>query len=288
MPNRLSPKTGVLYVIATPIGNLEDMTPRAVRVLAEVDLIAAEDTRHSGRLLQHFGIGTRMVSLHEYNERVKTEELMELLRAGRRVALISDAGTPLVNDPGLPLVRAAQAAGVPVVPIPGACAAIAALSVSGLPTDRFVFEGFPPARATARRAYFDRCRQETRTLIFYESPHRIKESLADMAAVLGPARPAMFGRELTKQFETLRRGTLAELMQWVTDDPDQQRGEIVLVVSGAEQAAPEIDTEAERVLSILLKELPVKQATALAADITGIKKNALYRRALSLAQDNEE
>lgn len=285
MPSRSSPKTGVLYVVATPIGNLEDMTPRAVRVLAEAALIAAEDTRHSAKLSQHFGIGTRMVSLHDYNERAQAEKLVQRLRAGEQLALISDAGTPLISDPGILLVRMAQEADIPVVPVPGACAAIAALSVSGLPTDHFVFEGFPPARAAARQAYFERCRHEPRTLVFYETPHRIKESLADMAAVFGAQRPALFARELTKQFETLRRGALAELAQWVAHDSDQQRGEIVVVVQGAEEQAQEIGTAAEDVLRVLLKELPVKQAAALAADITGAKKNALYRRALELAQD---
>ncbi len=274
---------GVLYVVATPIGNLQDMTPRAVETLARTDLIAAEDTRHSGKLLQHFGIGTKTVSLHDYNERDKVEELIAFMQDGDSLALISDAGTPLISDPGFNLVRAARVAGITVTPIPGACAAVAALSAAGLPSDRFAFEGFPPAKSAARRVLFERCRREPRTLIFYESPHRIQECLSDMAAVFGGERQAAFARELTKQFETIRAGTLTQLLDWLRADPNQQRGEIVVLVHG--QAAEEdriIDAEAERVLRILLAELPVKQAAGLAAQITGVKKNRLYQHALRL------
>jgi len=277
----VSNQTGILYVVATPIGNLEDLAPRAQRVLGEVDLIAAEDTRHSGRLLQHFGIRTPVTPFHEHNERDKAAELVALLRQGKRLALVSDAGTPLVSDPGYRLVRAAHAAGARVVPVPGACAAIAALSASGLPSDRFAFEGFPPAKGAARRAWLDRLAHEPRTLIFYESPHRIVESLRDMAAVFGAAREAVYARELTKQFETVRHATLGELAAWVAADDKQQLGEIVVLVHGvvahADSAAGE---EAQRVLRLLLRELPVSQAAALAADITGRKKNELYELAL--------
>ena len=229
----MSNKPGILFVVATPIGNLEDLSPRAARVLAEADLIAAEDTRHSARLMQHFGIGTPMTALHEHNERAKVAELMLWLGSGRSLALISDAGTPLVSDPGFNLVRAAHTEGITVVPVPGPCAAIAALSASGLPPDRFIFEGFPPAKSTARTAFFNGLRQEPRTLIFYESTHRILESLKDMAASFGPERHAVMGRELTKQFETLHSAPLAELCAWLEADKDQQRGEMVILVAGA-------------------------------------------------------
>ncbi len=277
---------GVLYMVATPIGNLEDMTPRAARILSEVDLIAAEDTRHSGKLLRHFGIGTKTVAVHEHNEREQVPKLIELLKDNKSIAFITDAGTPLVSDPGYLLVRAARQAGICVVPVPGACAAIAALSASGLPSDRFVYEGFPPPKSVARCAAFERLHSEARTLIFYESPHRILECLKDMAEVFGAEREAALARELTKQFETIRSGTLTELLEWTQRDPDQQLGEFVILVHGALRAEQEaVDTEAERILKILLEELPVSQAAALAARITGLKKNRLYEYALSLKGD---
>jgi 16S rRNA (cytidine1402-2'-O)-methyltransferase len=274
---------GTLYVVATPIGNLEDMTPRALRVLSEADLIAAEDTRHSGKLLRHFGIGTKTEAIHEHNERSQVPRLVEILKDGKSIAFITDAGTPLVSDPGFHLVRAARQAGIRVVPVPGACAAIAALSAAGLPSDRFVFEGFPPARSAARRAVFDKLREESRTLIFYESPHRILESLKDMSEVFGPGREAVLARELTKQFETLRAGGLEELLEWVGRDANQQLGEFVILIHGVPRAEREVvDEAAERVLRVLLEELPVSQAAALAARITGLKKNKLYEYALAL------
>ncbi len=285
----MSNNSGVLYVVATPIGNLEDMTARAVRVLSEVAVIAAEDTRHSARLLDHFGINTKMQSLHEHNEAAQTAGLLGLLRQGKSVALISDAGTPLVSDPGFRLVQAARAAGLRVAPVPGACAAIAALSVAGLPTDRFVFEGFPPPKPAARRAAFAALRDETRTVIFYETPHRLAESLQDLRDVFGPERPAVLARELTKQFETVRAAPLGELAAWVAGDANQQRGESVLLVRGAPPAEERgLDAEAERILRILLDELPVKQAAALAAAITGLKKNQLYQCALGLKGEPEK
>ena len=277
---------GTLYVVATPIGNLEDMTPRAIRVLSEVDLIAAEDTRHSGKLLKHFGIDTKTEAIHEHNERSQVPKLIEILQAGKSIAFITDAGTPLVSDPGFHLVRSARQAGLTVIPVPGACAAIAALSAAGLPSDRFVFEGFPPAKSAARRAVFEKLREEARTLIFYESPHRILESLEEMTEIFGPEREAVLARELTKQFETVRSGTLTELSEWVKRDPHQQLGEFVILIHGVPRAEREaVDEEAERILRILLEGLPVSKAAALAAKITGLKKNRLYEYALSFKQE---
>jgi 16S rRNA (cytidine1402-2'-O)-methyltransferase len=279
----VSNQAGALYVVATPIGNLEDLSPRAQRVLAEVDLVAAEDTRHSGKLLRHFGILTPVTAFHEHNEREKAAELVDYIRKGKRVALVSDAGTPLVSDPGYRLVRAAHEAGIAVVPLPGPCAAITALSASGLPSDRFAFEGFPPAKSVARRAWLERLAHEPRTLIFYESPHRIEESLADMAAVFGAEREAVYARELTKQFETIRHAALGEIAAWVGAERQQQVGEIVVLVHGASAAEDsEANAEGERVLRILLAELPVRQAAALAAEISGRRKNELYELALKI------
>lgn len=275
--------SGVLYVVATPIGNLQDWSPRAVATLKAASVVAAEDTRHSGRLLQHYDITTRLLALHDHNESARTETLVAQLQAGEDIALISDAGTPLISDPGYRLVAAVQAAGLRVVPVPGACAAIAALSAAGIPSDRFIFEGFLPAKAVARRERLRVLAAETRTLIFYEAPHRIVECLADMAAVIGAERRIVLAREITKTFETIRQLPLQAMSDWVQADADQQRGEIVLVLEGAPDVTGEADwREADRVLAILMQELPLKQAAALAADITGLKKNALYERALQL------
>ncbi|MHB8346945.1 MAG: 16S rRNA (cytidine(1402)-2'-O)-methyltransferase [Acidiferrobacterales bacterium] len=284
----MSNKPGVLYVVATPIGNLEDMSPRAVRVLSEADLIAAEDTRHSGTLLRHFRIERPLIAVHEHNERMKTHELLRRLGAGQSIALISDAGTPLISDPGFNLVRAALAGGIPVVPIPGPCAAVAALSASGLPSDRFAFEGFPPAKTAARRAKFEELRTDPRTLVFYESAHRIADSLADMAAVFGRDRAGVLTRELSKQFETVRNAPLGELSDWVRSDSNQQRGEMVVLVHGLpHEATQNIDAHADRVMRVLLAALPLKQAAALGAEITGLKKNLLYAHGLDLAHSAE-
>lgn len=274
---------GVLYVVATPIGNLDDWSLRAQATLKRVALIAAEDTRHSLRLLQHFDISTRLVPLHEHNESGRVEALLAGLEQGQDLALISDAGTPLISDPGYRLVAAAQAGGYSVVPVPGACAAIVALSAAGLASDRFIFEGFLPAKAGARQQRLQELVGETRTLIFYEAPHRIAECLADMAAVFGAERRGVLARELTKTFETIRQLPMGELAAWVAADANQQRGEIVLVVEGAPAVVGEAaEREAERLLAVLVKELPVKQAAALAAEFTGLKKNVLYEKALVL------
>lgn len=269
----------VLYVVATPIGNLGDMVPRAVDVLQSVTLIAAEDTRHSRRLLDHFAIATRCVSYHDHSSMAEQAAVLDALRAGHSVALISDAGTPLISDPGYRLVDSALRAGFRVVPIPGPCAAIAALSVAGLPTDRFVFEGFLPAKAVARSQRLAELSRETRTLVFYEAPHRLLETLQAMCAAFGDARGAVLARELTKLHETIRRASLAELCDWVAADANQQRGECVLLVRGHVAAEGE-DADSERVLRTLLEELPLKQAAALAAKLTGRKKNELYELAL--------
>mgnify|MGYP003148640899 FL=1 len=273
---------GTLYVVATPIGNLEDISARALRVLSEVTLIAAEDTRHSSRLLQHFGITTPLAACHEHNERDEGGRFIRRLLAGDDVALISDAGTPLISDPGYHLVRQSRAVGVRVVPLPGACALIAALCAAGLPSDRFIFEGFLPAKQVARLARLEHLRDEPRTLIFYEAPHRILAALADLEAVFGPDRLAVLGRELTKTFETLKGLPLGELRAWVESDTNQQRGECVLVVGGwqAPNEDDTVDANARRVLSLLLAELPVKRAAALASEITGVRKNLLYQLAL--------
>lgn len=282
-----SNSTGTLYVVATPIGNLEDISARALRVLGEVALIAAEDTRHSSRLLQHFGIVTPLAACHEHNEREEGSRFLARLQAGEDVALVSDAGTPLISDPGYHLVRQARAAGIRVVPVPGACALIAALSAAGLPSDRFIFEGFLPAKVAARRTRLELLKEEPRTLIFYEAPHRILECLVDLADVFGADRPALLGRELTKTFETLQGMPLGELQAWVAADANQQRGECVLVVAGwqAPQGEGAVNAEAVRVLDLLLGELPVKRAAALAAEITGVRKNLLYQLALERKTD---
>jgi len=273
---------GALYVVATPIGNLADMSPRAIAVLQGVTRIAAEDTRHSRPLLRHFGIQTPLFALHEHNERTITDQLIRLLASGDSLALISDAGTPMISDPGFHLVRAARAEGMRVIPIPGPCAAVCALSAAGLPSDRFVFEGFLPSKSGARQQRLERLVDESRTLIFYESSHRIVAALADMVLILGKTRHAVIARELTKQFETIRGGGLGVLSEWVSNDPDQQRGEFVVLVQGAEMATRADDLEEERVLGILLESLSVSQAVALAAQITGGKRNRLYALAQTL------
>ena len=276
-------KVGNLYVVATPIGNLADMVPRALAVLQQVNWIAAEDTRHSGRLLDHFGIDTPMIPYHDHSDTRQSQRLLDLLVQGSDIALISDAGTPLISDPGYRLVRDARALGVGIIPVPGPCAAIVALSAAGLPSDRFAFEGFLPAKSRQRRKVLESLQSETRTLIFYEAPHRVLVSLEDMATLFGHGREALLARELTKAHETLIFAPLEVLIERVREDGNQQRGEIVVIVRGAETALGAYDdAEAVRILSLLMAELPLKQAAALAAKITGGSKNDLYQRALAL------
>ncbi len=268
-----------LYIVPTPIGNLADITQRALDVLNNVDLIAAEDTRHTGKLLSHFNINTRTYALHDHNEQQKAQFLAEKVLAGESIALVSDAGTPLISDPGYHLVTKCRQAGVKVIPLPGACAVITALSASGLPSDRFSFEGFLPAKSKGRKDRLLEIAQAERTCIFYESPHRIMESLADMLAVLGPDREVVLARELTKTFETIHGAPLAELIAWIEQDDNRKRGEMVLLIHGyrAEKQADALPEDALRCLTILVKELPLKKAAALVAEIHNLKKNALYK-----------
>jgi 16S rRNA (cytidine1402-2'-O)-methyltransferase len=267
---------GTLYIVATPIGNRDDITPRAVQVLRNVSVIAAEDTRHSRPLLIHHNIATPLMTVHDHNERDALADVIGRLQGGADVALISDAGTPLISDPGFRLVRAVRAEGLKVVPLPGPCAAIAALSVAGLPSDRFVFEGFLPAKASARRARLQALAGETRTLIFYESGHRIVECLQDMRAAFGDGRDAVLARELTKIYETVIGEPLAALAERVVADTDQQRGECVLLIAGAPEDADAALAEGMRVFAILREELPASRAAKLAAAITGAARKALY------------
>jgi len=268
--------TGSLYIVATPIGNLADITLRALEVLKSVNLIAAEDTRNTGRLLSHYEIGTRCVAVHDHNEQQKIAWLEQQLLDGKNIALVSDAGTPLINDPGYHLVSAFRAKGYSVVPIPGACAAITALSVAGLATDRFLYEGFLPAKTKARQERLNELRQEPRTVVFYESPHRILDSLADIVTCLGAERELVLARELTKTFETIQSLPTQQLLDWVKADPNQQKGEMVLMVAGYQKAQQQLPVEALDTLKLLQVELPLKKAAALTAKIYGLKKNALY------------
>lgn len=281
MPTLTPTTAGVLHVVATPIGNRDDISARALATLRTVDLIAAEDTRHSRPLLDYYGINTPLVSLHEHNERARVPQLIAELDAGRSIALISDAGTPLVSDPGFHLVRGARAAGIRVVPVPGACSVVAALAAAGLPSDRFVFEGFLPAKPAARRSRLSALLAESRTLVFFESSHRIADTLAEMAATFGPERPAAIARELTKLYEEIQSDTLQNLNLWLAADANHSRGEFVVLVQGAPETATDT-TEAQRILAALLTELPPARAAAVAARLTGWKKNALYTLALTL------
>lgn len=268
--------TATLYVVATPIGNLGDLSPRAQETLRAVAAICAEDTRHTRQLLAHFGIDTPLLALHEHNEKALAERLVARLAAGESLALVSDAGTPLISDPGFRLVRAARAAGLRVSPVPGSCAAIAALSVAGLPSDRFVFEGFLPAKAAARRARLSALAAETRTLVFYESAHRIEQTLADLATAFDGARHVALARELTKLFETVLNGTLADLLARVQGDADQRRGEFVLIVEGAGDDADARLAEGRRLYARLGEHLPPSAAARLAAELSGAPRKALY------------
>ncbi len=274
---------GILYCVATPIGNLEDITARALRILAEVSKVYAEDTRVTRRMFTHFGIQNTLESLHDHNETSRVAQIQRELAEGMNVALVSDAGTPLISDPGYKLVNALGAAGCKIVPVPGASALIAALSVAGLPTDRFAFEGFLPAKSVSRRKLLTGLEAESRTLVFYESSHRIADLLEDMLAVFGGERQIVVLRELTKLYESIYRGTATEILQHMAADSDRSRGEFVVVVAGKvcdESADALAVLNADKVLAVLLEVLPVKQAAAVAARLTGLPKNQLYRQAL--------
>lgn len=279
----MSHSPGVLYIVATPIGNLADITYRAIEVLGKVDLIAAEDTRHSKKLLAHYGINAPMMAFHEHNERERSSEMVALLQSGSQIALISDAGTPLISDPGYQLVAAVRAAGLQVISVPGASAVIAALSIAGLPTDRFCFEGFLPAKKAAREKQLLALQDEPRTMVLYEAPHRIQAALASICEVLGAERRMVLMRELTKLYETTRAGTCAELCDWLEQNPVQQKGEYVVVIAGAApKAAPAFQLDSDTLLAILLEKMSVKDAAGMAARLTGETKNGLYQRALAL------
>ncbi len=273
-----------LFVVATPIGHLDDMSYRAIDVLKSVSLIAAEDTRTSAQLMKHFNISTPLTACHEHNESNKIDILIQKLLNGEDMALISDAGTPLISDPGFKLVRAAQANGIRVIPVPGSCAAIAALSAVGLPSDRFSFQGFLASKQSQRLQQLEKLKDETQTLIFYEAPHRILDSVKDMAAVFGADRPVGFAREITKTFETIKKMALGELVEFIAADHHQQKGEIVLVVGGASEEKDIEQEKLDQLLQRLLQDLSVKAASQLAADLTGIKKKIAYQRALELSQ----
>lgn len=280
-----SVQSGILYIVATPLGNLQDISNRAIEVLSTVDFIAAEDTRHSQRLLELLGIHkkVRWVALYDHNERAESAIILGRIQKGENAALISDAGTPLISDPGYALVRMAHEAGIKVTPIPGACALIAALSASGLATDRFCFEGFLPPKAHAREKRLQEEAEETRTLIFYEAPHRIVETLKTMIQIWGGEREATVARELTKAYEVIKHATLSTLLEWVESDPNQTRGEIVLLVKGATRSEKsDLPPEALQTLSILMTELSLKQSVELTAKICGLRKRLLYAHALAM------
>lgn len=276
---------GQLFIVATPIGNLADMTPRAIDCLKSVALIACEDTRNSAKLLNHFNIYTKTWAYHDYNADVQTPKLIELLQQGQHIALISDAGTPLISDPGYRLVKACHQANIKVSPIVGACAGIAGLSVAGLPSDQFYFYGFLSAKTQQRQNQLNDLKNLPVTLIFYEAPHRILACLTDMIAIFGAERAVTFCREISKTFETIHHTTLAKLLEFIHQDSNQQKGEMVLIVAGANKSY-DLDNQYDDLLKRLLQDLSVKKAVQLASDITGAKKNKLYQRALILEKLN--
>lgn len=275
--------TGILYIVATPIGNLQDITQRALDTFAQVDLIAAEDTRHSGLLLSHYGIKKPFFALHDHNEQEKAHILVEKLKQGSNIALISDAGTPLISDPGFHLVRQCREARIRVVPLPGACAAITALCASGIASDRFCFEGFLPAKSKARRDKLENIAEEDRTLIFYESTHRILDTLEDMQLVLGEERYIVLSREITKTWETITGNRIKNLREWLLEDLNRTKGEMVLIVEGKPKSDnnDEISPQAVKALELIAEELPLKKAAAIVAELYGYKKNALYQFGLA-------
>lgn len=273
---------GTLYIVATPIGNLADISQRALDILSSVDIIACEDTRHTKKLLSAFSISNKTLSLHDHNERQKQEYVASLLQAGQNIALVSDAGTPLISDPGFHLVRHCRSLGLAVSPVPGACAAISALSVAGLPTDRFSFEGFLPSKSGARKSVLQSLEHEPRTMIFYDAPRRAIDTVKDIVETLGGARYVVIARELTKTFETIYSDSAENLLTWLEQDANQLKGEMVLIIEGHKADINEIPPQAISTLKLLLTEMKPKKACAIAAEIHGIKKNALYDIALSL------
>ena len=274
---------GELYLVATPIGDMTDIAPRALDILSTVDIVAVEDKRRSSRLFSHFGIKTPMISYHDHSAEKQVKKIIDELLCGKSVALISDAGTPLISDPGYKLVNAAKDKSIKVSPVPGPCALIAAISASGLPSDRFIFEGFLPSKSIPRITKIQNISADSRTIIFYEAPHRILETLIDMIKVIGPSRKIVLARELTKTYETFISGTLESVLQIIEKDLNQQKGEIVIVLAGADSSEKKIETQdSKRILSVLLEELPLKQAVSLGSKITGIQKNIFYKLALDL------
>jgi 16S rRNA (cytidine1402-2'-O)-methyltransferase len=278
----ISIKAGTLYIVATPIGNLNDISPRALSILKLVDIIACEDTRHTGKLLSAYSIKNKTLSMHDHNERQRQEYIATLLQEGKSIALVSDAGTPLISDPGFHLVRHCRSLGLSVSPVPGACAAISALSVAGLPTDRFSFEGFLPSKSGARQTVLTALADEQRTMVFYDAPRRAIDTVKDIVQTLGEERYVVIARELTKTFETVHSDTAINLQTWLEEDPNQLKGEMVLIIEGYKAQKDEISAEVINTLKLLLAEMKPKKACAIAAEIYGVKKNALYEIALSL------
>ena len=278
--------SGTLYIVATPIGNLGDISQRAIDILSQVDVIACEDTRHTQRLLTAFAIKNKTLSLHDHNERQRQDQIALMLQDGKSIALVSDAGTPLISDPGFHLVRHCRQLGLSVSPIPGACAAIAALSSAGLPTDRFTFEGFLPSKSGARQAKLNDLSEEPRTMVFYDAPRRAIDTISDIVKTLGGQRYVVIARELTKTFETIHSDSAENLLTWLSQDSNQLKGEMVLIIEGHKSLIDDIPLQVAATLKLLIDELPPKKACAIAAQIYGVKKNTLYELALSLK--NEE
>lgn len=280
----MTTETGQLYIVATPIGNLADISQRALDILARVDWIAAEDTRHSSRLLQHYGIQSKLLALHDHNEKQRAASLLDKLQQGQSIALISDAGTPLISDPGYSLVRHCQQAGVQVVPVPGACALIAALSAAGLPTDQFLFIGFLAAKQQQRLNQLQAIPAGVGTVVCYETARRVQDTLQDLQQLFGPERELVLAKELTKTFEHFARGTANEILQWLQEDPKRCQGEMVLMIAPVAKTDSDVSDTALKTLQLLMAELPLKKAAALTAEIHGLKKNALYQHGLNLQQ----
>ncbi|QBY04807.1 16S rRNA (cytidine(1402)-2'-O)-methyltransferase [Thalassotalea sp. HSM 43] len=280
--NQFTVNSGTLYVVSTPIGNLFDITQRAIDVLSQVDVIACEDTRHTNKLLTAFNIKNKTMSLHDHNERQRQEQIANMLQQGQSIALVSDAGTPLISDPGFHIVRHLRRENLAVVPVPGACAAIAALSVSGLATDRFSFEGFLPSKSTARQSVLAKLAEESRTMVFYDAPRRAIDTVADIVSQLGGARQIVIARELTKTFETVHADSAENMLAWLQQDANQLKGEMVLIIEGKPRDPDAIPPEAIATLKLLVAEMKPKKACAIAAEIHGVKKNALYQFALDM------